>query len=928
MQNPSVPILPQANLAPVEPLFGLKDGKPTTPVYLADGLRELIKDLLARDKTTFSEIARTAHTVSNFIQGKQIWQPNYWTGQWTIQPANRIDPNRITAINIMQFYTTQQIKMITNSNPDIEPYDEYKQKEYKDKVKKAKAIWNLYESRFFTQWFAQQEALHGIITGWYGESVEYDNLEKGAKVFKEIFGEKQIQISPGYSKCFNCGQEGNYKDFAGDGNFIPNCPECGSTEILPPEAPVTQTYQTVEGLQPIQTGDLTLKLKSILNFRFNLKVRAEESSWSITRNVMPRRKLEWILGNIKLPAGDSRTDDGLKALDEISRAGNTLSGITTTTASLEKNEEIIVDKICVMPEDVAHIVNKKDTQTIDGGTIPEGTRASDLCPDGMTIYAINEGKIILAIFPGEHHKNELTTGVYHMRWESGHGRGSEDTVEVQKRFNRFDSQTVRFLESAATPAHTFIKGSVDRNHIKKIGTPSAVIPINQEVAQALNTTELIRQIQPGNVSGNLFQYTYDILNQFRQLTSHVTDFTNAFPGVDNRTATGAQLAKTSADSVYAPMLNLKAEVRVGTAENTLKGFNKHFQGVAVYASYGESSSGQHIGSYIKGEEIDCDVRFTVVRNSEQPKTLYDRQTDFVNMLASAGQAGGWDMIKQQDPKLAQALLEAFDIDIDDNVYDVTVDVCESRLEEALSLFKQFRQMQQTTQAAGQNMPDPPVETILSGLSQEITVEEPNHEIKAKWFSDYLDTPQGFGLSNDERSVVRMFVRTHYQMAVQQQQAISEGYAQATAAANPDQQHPMQKIAESINYKDAPDDIRRQMEQAAGMTPSSGQQPPPDQVAADQQLQRDAAMKNLDHQHKLEEKLIETGAKAATQDQQTHADLHKQMVDTGAKVATQQQEHKHKEKLAQLSSALKIKELKAAPKPVVAAKPKPSKPKKK
>lgn len=793
METPSLPVLPTANLAPIEPLYGLKEGKNTTPVYICDGLKELIQDLLNRDKTTFDEIARTSHIVSNFIQGKQIWQPNYWTGSWTIRPVNHVDPNRVTAINIMQFYATQQLKMITNSNPDIEPYSEFKQKEYKDKVKRAKAIWNSYESRFFTQWFSQQEALNAIITGWYGESVEYDNLKKGAKVFREVFGEKEIEISPGYSRCFGCGTEGNYNEFVGDGEFIPNCPECGSTEILPPEQPIRQTYRSVVGLQPVQTGDLTLKLKSILNFRFDLKDRAENSSWSITRNVIPRRKLEYLLGNIHLPSEDVRKDEGLKALDEIARAGNTLSGQRNPLGQSEKQEEIIVDKICLMPEDVAHIINRKDEPTIDGDVIPKGARLSDLCPDGLTVYAINEGKTILAIFPGEHHSYELSTGVYHMRLESGHGRGSEDTVEVQKRFNRFDAQTVKYLESAATPAHTYIKGSVDRNHIKKIGSPNAVIPINQEIAQALGSTDLIRQIPIGNVSGNLFQYTYDILNQFRQLTSHVTDFTNAFPGVDNRTATGAQLAKTAADSIYSPMLSLKAEVRCSTAQNTLRLYNKHFQGISKYFSYGESANGQHIGEHLKGEDVDCDIQFTVVRNSEQPKTMYDRQVDFVNMLNAAGQSGGYDQLKAQDPKLAQALLKAFDIDIDDDVYDLTVDVCEARLDDALALQKQFLDLQQQMSATmGIQLPEPPLETLLMGLTHTIEVEEPNHELKAKWFSDYLDTPQGFALSNEERAVVRLLVRTHYQMAVMQMGMMQQGYAQAAMMGAAPQTEAMQQ----------------------------------------------------------------------------------------------------------------------------------------
>jgi hypothetical protein len=777
----SVPILPVKNLAPLKPLYSLKDGKTTTPVYINDGLKELVRDLLARDEPTFREIARTAQVVSNFIQGKQVWQPNYWTGSWTIQPINRLDPNRITAINIMQFYCTSQIKMILNSNPDIEPYDEYKRKEYKDRVKKAKAVWNRYEKKFFTQWFSQQEALHAIITGWYGESVEYDNLAKGARVFKEVFGEKEVEISPGYSKCFNCGTEGGYKDFVSDDQYIPSCPDCASTEILPPEAPVTQTYNSVEGVQPIETGDLTLKLKSILNFRFNLKERAEDSSWSITRNVIPRRKLEYILGNnVIIPSSDYRSDVGLKALDEIQRAGNTLSGMRTANATLNKDEEIVLDKICLSAEDVAHIVNKEDTPTIDGTSIPKGTRLSDLSPDGkFTVYAVNDGSMILAIYPGVHHCYELSTGVYHMRWESGHGRGSEDTVEVQKRFNRFDAQTVKYLEAAATPAHTYVKGSVDRNHIKKIGYPNAVIPINQEVAQALGTTDLVRQIPVGNVSGNLFQYTYDILNQFRQLTSHVTDFTNAFPGVDNRTATGAQLAKTSADSIYAPMLLLRAETRCSTAKKTMAAYNKHFEGVGQYFSYGKTTGGQEIGGHVKGEDVDTDIEFTVMRNSEQPKTMYDRQADFVNMLSAAGQSGGYDMLKAQDPKLAQALLKAFDIDIDDDVYDTTVDVCEKRLDEALAMQDQFKEIQQMMgQKMGLEVPEPPLEFLLQGFSQPICVEEPNHELKAKWFSDYLDCPSGMEMTADQRAVVQLLVRTHYEMAMMQAGMMQAGMSQA------------------------------------------------------------------------------------------------------------------------------------------------------
>ena len=67
-----------------------------------------------------------------------------------------------------------------------------------------------------------------------------------------------------------------------------------------------------------------------------------------------------------------------------------------------------------------------------------------------------------------------------------------------------------------------------------------------------------------------FIYTYDILNQYRQITSHATNATNAFPGVNNKTAHGAELAKNNAESVWGPTLSVKAEVRTGIAHKTLK----------------------------------------------------------------------------------------------------------------------------------------------------------------------------------------------------------------------------------------------------------------------------------------------------------------------------------------------------------------------
>ena len=784
-QNPTnLPNLAVKNLAPLQPLVDLGEGA-ITPTYLAEGIKELFDDCLARDKEVWNEIARTSEVVSNFIQGKQLWQPNYWNNTWTPQPVNHANPNKITAINLTQYFATEQIKMFTSSNPDLEPIQEFKRKEYKEKVKIAKATWNYYEPRFYTAWFNNMEALHAIISGTYIESVRFDYLKQGAQVFREIFGEEEIEISAGSGKCYECGQEGIYADFVRTGEEMPSCPNCKSYEIDLPESPVTQSYRTVTGRQPVNMGAMELRVLPIQAVRFDMHLRCEISSWMIHREIINQRQLQYYLGNAHLPMADIFIDEGLRSLQSISHAGNTLSGRNTGFQGDIASSDTVLERFSVSQADIAHIVAGQEEETISGGKIKKGQRFADLCVGGCTIIGINQMGTILGIYPNVHHSQEVATGVYHQRLESGVGRGSEDTVEVQKRFNRFDAQNVKAMETGASPAHTYVEGAIDPQHVKKIGQPGSAIPINQGIAQSLGSQNVVNQIPPTSMPAQFFSYTYDILNQFRQFTSHATFAEGGFPGVDNKTLGGMKLAQSNANSIWTPMLKLKSEVRASIAHHTLKLHNRHFKDVSMYMSFGQTQEGQEVGDFVKGSQIDCDIRFTAIRNSEQPKTDYDRQMDFANMLSLVGGGAGYAQLKQLDPQLITSLQKTFDLDLGDDVYDCLSDVCEERLEEAFEVYRQgmesFEQFQQKAMQLGVEIPPPPIELVLEGLSKPIMLTEPNHLIKAKWYQSYLDTPEGFKLEETMREIVSAFIVRHFQMEVAFQSALQQGFNEAMVA---------------------------------------------------------------------------------------------------------------------------------------------------
>lgn len=753
-------ILPTKNLAPAKPLFSLADNE-EAPRFLSEGLTELLKDKLGQNPELWKEIAETTEITSNFIQGKQIFQET--TNGWRVQNIRRANPNKIACINTMQYYCTQNIQRIVSMNPDIEPAEEYRRMQYKEKVKKNKAVWNGYERKFYTTWFDHQEAMHFVISGTAVESVQYDHLAQGSTVFQEMWGEKKVPISDGDAGCFSCGLEADYQGFT-SGQF-PQCPNCGSNDVQV-ESPVYQFTPSVVGMQPIQMGDLTLKLIPIQALRFDPKVQVEDSSWMIERMRVSKGRLSHILGK-NINWGDPTSDRGLEVLDNVAKAGNTILGQQSISIPTTTND-VTIDRLSMKPEDYAHLSTREE-DTVSGEKLPNA-KLTKLFPNGMTVIIANE-KTILGIYPDVHHSDEVSSGVFHMRYASGIGRGSEDTVEVQKRFNRQDAQMVRAGEAGATPAHWYVEGAVDRRFVKQIGMPGFAVPIKQAVAQQLGKTELVGQIPPAGIAGTFFDYTYNILDKYRQMASHAPDVTNNLTGSNRSgTATEAQISDSNAEALYGPIAQQKAAMRKSTATKTIRQYSKYFQGVSKPFSHGTTKQDIAVVENIKGEDVDPEIEFVVVANSERPKTRFTQQQAMATVLQLVG-PDGIVQLKQVAPDLLDEILETWDIELSIDDYDTLEDLCWKRLQGVLQVAKEY---DQTVQGQIPLVP----EIVLLGVQPAIRPTEPDHEQKAKWFSEYLDTPDAQQLSEKERDAIDILIMAHRNGGVLQMGNILQGQNQA------------------------------------------------------------------------------------------------------------------------------------------------------
>lgn len=818
-----VAILPTKNLAPSKPLFDLANKEKTAPSYITDGLKELRADLLKRDEPAFKEIIATTEITSNFAQGKQLFTPT--SNGWRIQNIRRVDPNKITAINVMQYFLTQNIEQFCATDPDVEPSEFFRQIEYKEKVKKAAAVWNTHERKFYKPWFNQQEALHCVLSGTYIESVQYDHFAQGSMAYREMWGEVSVPISEGKGQCFSCNHDSDDADFMPE-EGMPQCPECGSFDI-DVQPPVTQMMPSVTGLQPIQMGGLNLRVIPIQATRFDIRRRAEESSYLIERIKISKNRLEMILG-AKLDLGEAEMDKGLQSLDAIQRAGNTLYGQESNRqVAFAEKYETVIDRISLSVEDYAHIKNLRPEQTVSGEEIPVGASLKDLCPEGMTALFANEGKVLLGIWPGVHHSDEVTSGVYHMRLESGAGRGGEDQVEVQKRFNRNDAQMLKAGETGATPAHFFVEGSVDRKFIKQIGHPDTAVPIKREIVEALGTTELIRQIPPASVAGTFFQYTYELLDKYRQMTAHAPDLSNSLLGAKSGgTATEARISDSNAERLSSPLREMKGDVRVGTAQKTLQLYHKHFQGVSQWHSYGTTKNQVSVGEQIKGEDIDPNIEFVIVKDSTQPKTRYSQQSGWAASSQVIAQFGGMEILQQTHPDLIHEIFQSFGVDTAADDYDTTEDLC-------------WRRLQQAIQMAGQ-----PPEVILMSIKPMITPFEPYHPQKMQWLSEYLDTPPGVELDEMQRQSLFVLIDAHRNGGMWQQGMLMQAEAGAQViGSEPVREAQAQDQAMQAEQQQQMEMQKGEQEHARNMEAQVAGQPDP--AEAEDAREHEVMMKGLD-----------------------------------------------------------------------------------
>jgi hypothetical protein len=812
-----------ANYAPIKPLLQLRDKampRPENPIQMA--MKERFGHYHQKDSGTWKEIYSVMQLTALFISGDQILRRNPVTGGWGVLPINN-STTTPRSINYMQFYASMLMAKDLLSNPDILISAGRNKDQCISAARAANAVNKFYENEWYTPDFARRQSLFAITGGTYINRIRFDNSKESNVILTDVFEPKPVEMK-GYGFCGDCQYTGGEDEFqsnqsmaamaeratggedagqsGGTSPVAQQCPSCGSRSVSV-EAGSKMALPSVTGQQRHSRGDLVCEQMPLFGCRFDLNKRIEDSSWAIYRQRVSLGSIRNVLGNVNLPQSSSTEHDtGLEMVEALAKAGQAIYGSSgyTTDKRDEYKESVHFDEMWLSPEDYSDVVIQADEETLDGSILPKG-KLTETFPDGLVAVGLNGMAVLLGLH-AERHKDHIVSGAWNKKMLSGVGRGIADTVEVQKRANILDSQRLDYISSAGTPAIGYNKELIDSDKVKYLGSPKANIPFDMtKLPETAKLADAIYQFSPSEgLLGNIGEYIETFLNNGFAYTSAVTEFTGGLPGMagSNDTATGAQLEQSTADTVNMPIFAEKADVRKRSTRITVRQYVKHFpesRTIQLTGKYGEQQSID-----LKGSDLDTDLNYQVVKNSEIPTGPYQTRKNLNDMFVMAGGVEGYMMLVEQKPQMAAKIEQAFDVDLETDAFDDVAELCRKRLNQMKSALESGVQDPLALVGA---MLDPMSGGMVAApdggaIQPPISMVEPNLKRKAQWFSDYLDTDEGQKSSMVLRKACELLAQGQiaYQTAQDSTLATAQGQVavagqapsmQAQAAMQPPQQ---------------------------------------------------------------------------------------------------------------------------------------------
>jgi len=811
------------NLAPIQGLTqNLEQQKQDNSILIEpDWFKKQKATLEAEDKATWDDETLSWALVFNMIEGRALLKRAKYGNGWRPAPLPDRTDIPVYGYNLCGFYSENIKAKWTQSSTDIRWRPSRETDDAIGATKGGQIAHDHYKRKLYTQSFKQMEALLAQC-GKYARYYYYtDEVKSYGR--RPITGTEQVQFGDPSYFCADCGSSGPLPLVSAVGNppndrssampdmaesdnagiplassssvpqdmgsavVLPDagmaiedaggnvsdgaqvCPDCGSPNI-DIQQPEPLEVESVQGYENTEHGDIVCETVPAFELKHDLSELPQDSPYLIRRRRIrvPVLQAKFPDLHITNSKGDNR---GVQIEESLKRA---TSAKGSSVWSKDSNEEQAADfiQIWLDPCMYSRFQLKDEMQALGGQTIPGGTKLAELFPTGIYMCFI-EGIDGVVELRDEHHRDYWVGQSYRQRAVSSLGIGVQDIVEGNRQYNLVMSIIYTQLRTAAMPATLFDERLFPNGTSAYLGSLSNIPANLSALEDNRRLQDAIYQLQPQPPTQAHFGFA-DKLNNYMQLASRVTDFSGGLPGVNNDTATGAEITNANSQSLFGPQLALKAEVDRRGAEIILALFKKYCIDEVWVSLSGKR--GEMDGMWLKAADIGIDMFAEVVPDSYLPQTNLERRQRWDAFLQRVGGLPGLKLALQEFPEQVEQLAEIFDVDLASADYTAAAEVCRLRIEQMKQAIPMLQVMQQgmpPTQMVADPMTgqmaevpvDPQAEAgqfLLGILQPPIEIEETGHMAAIAYLRSWLTEDEGREAPPELRGGIKAMLYQHLQ----------------------------------------------------------------------------------------------------------------------------------------------------------------------
>lgn len=595
------------------------------------------------------------------------------------------------------------------------------------------------------------------------------------------------------------------------------CPQCQSANVTISPGQAEQ-LEVVTGTEKYNLTDLKALSVPYSQIRHEISKSLEDSEWMRWKRRMRTESVKAKFPNLKIPPPNSRkADPGLQYEDAMRRSVATSAG--GGNDRLQRNNRFYTDftQWWFTPCMYSDYVFPTNVETVAGETIPAGTKAIDLYPDGMYV-AMLEGVDAPLQVSNEDKKWHWVTAPYHLRLFTGLGIGINDAVEMQRQWNLILSLVFTQIRTAALPGWLYAKDSIKPEEARTLGQPQNSVPVAvRNFGEGTRIEQLVHQMAPGQIPSHIPWYVGQL--DANMQTSMGALVNEGVPGTDSKTATGAQIFQSGAQQHNAPEFALKGDADTRSAYVLFELSKKYFVEPRYLPLNGKH--GKQGGIWLSAADLkNGQVRFRAVKDSWMPNTKMDKQEAISKLLLQFGGIQGLMVAMQTMPDFVDQCAEAFGIDIQGDIFEPTVILERQRIDQLTEMAPQYAAL--VEQQAAMNdlaveaamataetavpvdapplpvdpmtgMPGPPPDPLdtvgmqmVEDLTPPVEIEEPAHMIAIKWLRELALDDEMKEADPLVRAAWKALIKAHLEAEAQVQMIMQQFAAIANPQPSPEE----------------------------------------------------------------------------------------------------------------------------------------------